>query len=121
LGETSLAANRPDLPFLFAFSTVSSRFRIIDDRQETVFVAWEEGADLCRMLEKDPFPDLKTLRRLQRFTVGIPKRLWVRMAGKGFRLLHDRYPVVSAVDYYYDKDTGLDLEKDVLSGDGSIA
>jgi CRISPR-associated endonuclease/helicase Cas3 len=121
LGETALAANRRDLPFLFAFSTVSSRFRIIDDRQETVFVAWEEGADLCRMLEKDPFPDLKTLRRLQRFTVGIPKRLWVWMAGKGFRLLHDRYPVVSAVDYYYDKDTGLDLEKDVLSGDGSIA
>lgn len=120
LDELGLA-DRPELPFLFNFASIDSRFRFIDDHEEPVIVGWkEEGAGLCRSLEWSPFPDVRLLRRLQRFTVSVPRRTWHRQLGRAIRLVNDRFPVLCGVDFYYDKHTGLNLEREELAPNKSV-
>jgi CRISPR-associated endonuclease/helicase Cas3 len=61
--------------FRCSFRTAAEKFRIIDERgYAPVVVAYEEGSDLIRELEKGK-PDRLLLRRLQRYTINIPRYL----------------------------------------------
>ncbi len=104
--------NRKDLPFLFQFCAIGEKFRLIEDTGKPVIVPLgEEGAQLCHELRRRPPVGLSDLlRRLQRFTVQVPQRLWFREMGRSFEMIHDRFPVLIAPEIHYDSRLGLVLE-----------
>ena len=104
--------NRRDFPFLFAYSTVGERFRLIEDYGRPVIVPWgDEAARLCRELRARPPVGLADLlRRLQRHIVQVPQRLWYREIGRSFELVHDRFPVLISPEIHYHPKLGLILE-----------
>jgi len=62
-------------PLKYAFRTAADRFRLIDDRQVPVIVGYGEGAALIDDLQRHQ-PERATFRRLQRYVVPVPQRLF---------------------------------------------
>jgi CRISPR-associated endonuclease/helicase Cas3 len=63
----------PDGELRFSFRTASEKFHIIDDSlYKPVLVRYGNGADLINLLEKEG-PQRWLMRKLQRFTVNVPK------------------------------------------------
>lgn len=99
-----------ELPFLFSFATVARRFRLIDDETVPVIIPWgKEGRALRDELMARP-PDRLLLRRLQRFSVQLRRRVWEQHVGKTFDLVHDRFGVLIAPQLHYSDRIGLDLD-----------
>lgn len=103
------------LPFHFQFRKAAAEFRLIDSEGVPVIVPWgAEGEDLCRELrEAWTTPSMKLLRRLQRFTVQIPERVWVKEGSTSFEVLHEQFPVLAFPQTRYSSLYGLDLAADV--------
>lgn len=101
------------LPFLFGFSTVADRFRLIEDDGEPVIVPWGgKGQTLCeRLRAARGVPCRQLLRQLQRYTVQVPRRQWESHIGRTIELVHDRHPVLADVDLHYSPHIGLDLDR----------
>lgn len=101
------------LPFLFGFSTVADRFRLIEDRGKPVIVPWgETGRALCVELRESRYqPSRQLLRRLQRYTVQVPKRQWENHINRTIELVHDRHPVLADPELHYSSQIGLDLDR----------
>ena len=78
-----------DREFRFSFHTAARKFKMIDDtRQESLVVAYHEGANLIAALEKRP-PDRYLLRKLQRYIVNLPRYLHDKLVTDGaIRLIH---------------------------------
>jgi CRISPR-associated endonuclease/helicase Cas3 len=78
-----------DREFRFSFRTAARKFKMIDDtRQESLVVAYHEGANLIAELEKRP-PDRYLLRKLQRYVVNLPRYLHDKLVTDGaIRLIH---------------------------------
>ncbi len=110
LGELHLANDR-ELPFLFNFSTIADRFRMIEDSGRPVVVPWgPEGRTLCEQLTgPGGVADWKTLRVLQRFTVQIPSRTWEEHRNRSFTIVQDRFAVLVANPDLYSESLGLSL------------
>lgn len=112
LRELSLD-NDPSLPFRFNFENVANAFKIIDNIHRPVIVPWDdEGKALCTELRsaRDQ-PRRALLRKLQRYTVAIPPRLWNRHTELGdIELVADQYPVLVYPEAHYHPAFGLDLE-----------
>lgn len=112
LGEFHLLEDR-NLPFSFGFAETARRFRLIDQAQRPIIIPWkEEGRALCDELRTPgELPDVQVLRRLQRYTVQLHRRVWEKQLDVGpVELLHDRFAVLTQLEsYYYDK-TGLSLD-----------
>ena len=106
----------PDLPFLFDFSTVAARFRLIDDRAKPVIIGYgRRGKALCDELRRSPAqPRARLLRQLQRFTVQVAERTWREHVGGSIELVHERFPVLVAPELHYRDDVGLHLENPAL-------
>lgn len=65
------------------FRSAAERFQLIDDAgQQAVLVPYDEGAALIGKLGKDG-PERWLLRRLQRYTVNIPRRLFQKIHAQG--------------------------------------
>lgn len=112
LGEFHLDQD-PGLPFLFGFSTVADRFRLIEDRGMPVIVPWgRKGRTLCACLRDSRYtPDRQLLRRLQRYTVQVPRTNWENHIGRAIEVVHDRHPVLADPGLHYSPKTGLDLDR----------
>jgi len=121
LHEFNLVNNK-DLPFLFGFETVGKRFRLIEDTGEPVIVPWDRTArKLCDRLRNTPLPPPRNLlRKLQRYTVQVPKRAWRQAQGRTVEMIHDRYPVLISPEIHYDERLGLVLEREELDSDTFI-
>jgi len=103
------------MPFGFQFAQVGRRFRVVEAIGRPVIVPWgEQGRELCRRLEfvGEMLP-VELARRLQRYTVEVPRRTWERAISRGdVRLLSDRYPVLPALEPFYDREMGLVLDRE---------
>jgi len=99
-------------PFLFGFSTVADRFRLIEEQGKPVIVPWgETGRRLCDQLQRSwQIPGCGLLRGLQRYTVQVPLRQWEKHVGRTIELIHDQYPVLVSPELHYSDRIGLDLD-----------
>ena len=81
----------------------------------------KEGRELCNRLRfmKDSF-DTRLLRKLQRYTVQVPKRQWQCHLGLGIEMVHERYPVLISPELHYDSQLGLVLDREDHSVDAFI-
>ncbi len=114
LSDLRLVPNSRELPFQFAYRSIAGRFRLIETHGETVIVPWRErGAALVAEL-RDAWgmPDRSVLRALQRYTVQVPSRLYQRHLGSSIELVHDRYPVLTSPELFYDERLGLLLDRE---------
>ncbi len=113
LDEFRLQQDR-SLPFLFGFKRAASRFRLIEDSGRPIIVPWgKTGRALCERLRHAPDgPSLELRRKLQRYTVSVPVRLWERARGRVFTMVHEQYPVLVEPKLHYSKHTGLVLDGD---------
>jgi len=98
--------------FDFNFRDAAERFRLIDESGEPLIIPWDENArDLLRDLEYAETP-ARLLRRLQRYTVNVPK--WamdgLRTVG-GVEVRQERYNVLSHMHWYSDA-LGLEPDRD---------
>ena len=114
LGRFALLPKEPELPFAFGFHCAAKNFRLIEDSGQPVIVPWgKEGRTLCeRLRECRATPDRALLRRLQRYTVSIPKGIHRRHVGNSIQLVHDRYPVLVSPETHYSETLGLLLDGD---------
>ena len=121
LGEEILNMLEKDAGALeFPFRTVSQEFRMIDDEQSApVIVRYgNSGEHIASLLAAGPKRDI--MRRLQRFTVNIPRRLCSEMLENG--LLTEPFPGVYVQEdsSCYDERFGFDLLKDHRSTEDLI-
>ena len=109
----ALAAHARDLRF--PFRSLGEAFRVIQDSMTAVLVPWDdEGADLLRALGATERPPGRFLRRLQQYTVSIPRAArdeWLRRGAlrPAHIALGEGLLAFSDLAHYRD-DTGLDLE-----------
>lgn len=111
LDEYQLSQDR-SLPFLFGFARIADRFHLIEDSGRPVIVPWgKEGTRLSRQLQDSgELPPYHLLRRLQRYSVSIPRRQWEAERERAFEFVHDRYAVLVCPELNYSEDYGLVLE-----------
>jgi CRISPR-associated endonuclease/helicase Cas3 len=104
-----------DLPFLFQFRTAAESFRLIETAGLPVIIPWrEEGRTLCQELRQARHgPNTHLLRRLQRYTVQIPERVWQAERARAFEMVDDQYAILALSDARYSDYFGLHLEADV--------
>lgn len=99
--------------FLFHFKRCAENFRLIDDQSGPVIVPYgEKGRALCDEVREtfDPARLRKLARRLQRYTVNIPRAIYDRFLAVGIiRLMHDGFPLLNS-DVHYRDDLGLDID-----------
>ena len=102
--------NDPKLPFSFGFASVARDFALIEDTGEPVIIPWgEQGQELCEALRRRPLADTVLLRRLQRYTVQVPRRHWREAMGRSIELVRDRFPVLLSPQLHYSDRFGLHL------------
>ena len=94
---------------------MAQSFQLIEDDGRPVIIPWDkEGEALCTHLRKHWVqPDRFLLRKLQRYTVQLSSKSWMKHAGKTIELVHNRYPVLSTPELYYSEHTGLQLDEEV--------
>ncbi|MFQ3633328.1 CRISPR-associated helicase Cas3' [Roseiflexus sp.] len=106
----------------FNFSTVSSLFRIIDDKTATIIIPYHsEVVSLIEDLKYSSFPN-SILRKLQSYTVSIYEREFEKLRSRGAVLtINDAYHFLdpNRVLEYYDPHQGL-LIPDSDGGDGLL-
>jgi len=114
LEPESFRLDRADkaLPFKFQYATVSDKFRLIDSRQVSVIIPFDDKArELIAQLRNSSIPlHRNLLRGLQRYTVQIFPKL--RDANiRSFELLRDdQFHVLISTDLNYSKDFGMCFE-----------
>ena len=109
---------RLDDLFLFHFKRCAEKFRVIDDLAGApVIVPYEtKGKErnsraLCDEVREtfDPKRLRDLARKLQRYTVSIPRPIQERFISSGIiRLVHDGFPILNS-DVHYHPDLGLDI------------
>jgi CRISPR-associated endonuclease/helicase Cas3 len=103
---------RLDDLFLFHFKRCAEKFRVIDDLSGApVIVPYgKKGRALCDAVRVtfDPSRLRYLARKLQRYTVSIPRPIQERFLAAGIiRLVHDGFPILNS-DVHYHDDLGLD-------------
>ncbi len=113
LSDLKLVDSR-ELPFQFAYRSIASRFRLIETHGETVIVPWGERGETLVAELRDAWgvPDRSVLRALQRYSVQVPARIYRNHLGSSIELVHDRYPVLSGLKFFYDERLGLVLDRE---------
>jgi CRISPR-associated endonuclease/helicase Cas3 len=100
-------------PFSFDFAKTAQDFKLIDNVQEPVIIPWDEEArDLCERLRYMKIPDRITLRKLQRYTVSLPRRKWLEHIDRTIERVHDQFPVLISPEMHYSDDFGLSLDEE---------
>ncbi len=112
MNRTHLLGHQPDFPFSFDFADIASDFRLIEDSGRAVIIPWgEAGRQLCEELRSCVGgPSRKLLRKLQRYTVTIPSRVWEQHINREVECVHERYPVLVNAELHYSESTGLSLD-----------
>jgi CRISPR-associated endonuclease/helicase Cas3 len=69
--------------FRCSFRSAAMKFKLIDDsKQSPVVVAYKEGKELIRLLQKN-IPDRQFLRKLQRYVVNVPRYQHSKLLAEG--------------------------------------
>ena len=100
----------------FDFETIDRVFQMIDDRQETVIVPYDAGADaVLRRVAAVDRPARDDLRKLQQYAVSIPQREWKSWLAAG--VLRPVHPALGDAllrfedRAHYREETGVDLRE----------
>ncbi len=108
----------------FQFKNCAEKFRLIDDNSEPVIVPYgETGRVLLEEVRRTSDPGrLRYLaRKLQRYTVTVPKAQHTIALDQGvIQLVHDRFPLLNS-DVHYDEAFGLNLTGSPTSDGGFYA
>lgn len=97
------------------FRTVAEKFRLIDDSAyQTILVRYGGGNELLDRLEIEG-PHRKLMRKLQRYSVNIPKRLFAQLEKQGDVRESKRLPgmFVQVSDTLYDKSLGVVIDGNI--------
>jgi len=98
-------------PFSFSFDRTAREFHLIDQHSKPVIIPWKDkGRKLCERLRAIPQPYRILRRKLQRYTVQIPERLWNEHLHKSFDWVHDQFAVLISPDLHYSDQFGLCLD-----------
>lgn len=113
IGEFTMQQDR-SMPLLFGFARAASRFRIIEDTGRPIIIPWgAEGQALREELQQAwGGPSWALRRRLQRYVVQVPRRVWDQARGTAFTMVHDQYAVLEEPRLHYSEHTGLTLAGD---------
>jgi hypothetical protein len=92
----------------YYFRTAAQRFRLIeDDWQERVLVPYGKVVELLGRLTSEPWNQHALLRRIGRYTVGIPRHLLGPLAARDY-IRESGYPGLLMLDQVlYDDDLGF--------------
>lgn len=99
------------------FRTVAEKFRLIDDSAyQTILVRYGDSNELLDRLEVEG-PHRKLMRKLQRYSVNIPKRLFAQLEKKGD--VHEIRPGIYAQvgDTLYDQSLGVVIDGNIAPDD----
>ena len=107
-----------DLPFDFKFKTTSEKFHLIEQYAKPVIIPYEkEGQQLVSELRFSPIVSRTLQRKLQRYTVTIPERIWNDHLHQSFDWVHDQFAVLISPDLHYSDAFGLSLDTDHVESD----
>ena len=105
----------------YPFASIAQAFRMIDEAMEPVIVPWRadeadrEAEELLARIAAQPKPSGPDLRRLQQYTVPIPRDKWKEWLARG--VLTPVHPALGEAMLrfadlaHYRPDTGVDLEE----------
>jgi CRISPR-associated endonuclease/helicase Cas3 len=99
----------------FQFKEAASKFQLIDDSNDsTILIPYDEQAVGVLLALTCQGPSRGLLRKLQRYTVSIPKKTALRMLAQGdlLEILPGLYQLKSMV--IYSDDIGLNIGQDIL-------
>ena len=111
---TNLKMSGGDNPFRCSFRSAAQKFHLIDESQQApVIVAYGEGADKIRILEKGE-PERRLLRELQRYVVNLPRYLHAKLLAEG--ALRELHPGIYVQGHraLYHKDLGFCPDKSII-------
>lgn len=108
-------------PFQFDFARVGRDFLLIAEDTRPVIIPWgEEGRHLCTMLRAMPGLNREIARRLQRYSVQIRTRSWMKQLNHTIEpVLNGSLAILTSTQLHYSDAFGLHLDNP--SGDALIA
>jgi len=111
---TDLKMEGGDNPFRCSFRSAAQKFHLIDESQQApVIVAYGEGANLIKILEKGE-PERWLFRKLQRYVVNLPRYLHTKLLVEG--ALRELHPGIYVQGHgaLYHKDLGFCPDKSII-------
>lgn len=100
--------------FRYSFRSAAAKFRLIDDAAyASVVVPYEEGARLIQRLDQIQ-PDRDLLRKLQRFTVNLPRRVHGALLKQ--EVIRETSPGIFVLTHpsFYDENLGFIVDASVV-------
>lgn len=98
----------------FQFKKCAESFQLIDDNSGAVIVPYgPSGKALCEELRRtyDPARLRYLSRKLQRYTVTVPKAIHMKAVASGLiQMVHDQFPVLNSDVHYREEAPGLTLD-----------
>ncbi|MCC5805254.1 MAG: CRISPR-associated endonuclease Cas3'' [Opitutales bacterium] len=125
-------------PFGFSYRTAAEAFRLIEDFQTPVIIEpvpdlWPgqdsaKSVEICGLLEgireshRRHYPAPRNAhRRLQSYTVQIPKKIHERLCREGaIQIYHDQFPILTHPKNHYDPKLGLIVNAEHSDADAFI-
>ena len=106
----------PELLFLFQYRTVAEKFRLIENNQTPIIVAWnDEAKNLCEELRNEFKPlHRKLLRKLQRYTVQIYENQFREYQPQFDSVRDDQFHILTCAETHYSPNFGLDLNSETI-------
>ena len=104
------------------FRTVAEKFKLIDDSAyQTILVRYGDGNELLRRLGIEG-PHRKLMRRLQRYSVNIPKRIFTQLVKQGDVQESKRLPgiFIQVGDTLYDRSLGVVIDGNIAPDELAI-
>jgi CRISPR-associated endonuclease/helicase Cas3 len=106
-----LDPSSPGMPFLLRFKDASERFQLIENTGEPVIVPYRnEGESLCEELRRTEMPSRLLARKLQRYTVQIPAKVFARHSQRNIERVHGKYAVLVNSRLHYSDSYGILLD-----------
>ncbi len=105
--------------FQFQFREAAKKFQMIKDECAAVIVRYGENKNLIDAL-RAVGPKREIMRKLQRYTVNVPRKMTADLLAKGF--IEEMHPgvFVQTIDSLYSDRFGLDIWRDGLSTEDCI-
>lgn len=109
------AAEKKEIRLKQAFLSAGQIFTVIDDKGlKNILVPYREGKGLIQALQSEADPEQKRiiLRKLQRYSVGVPEKTLKNLGNAVYRIEENRVLVLA--EGYYDENVGLKEEPSAL-------
>lgn len=97
------------------FKSAAEKFKLINEDSVAVIIPYGEGAEIVKRLREIPYMDFALLRKLQRYTVNVRRKVFNEHLGIEIELIHETCPALIRTEGNYNEDTGLNFENDTAS------